>query len=301
MTPFGYRRSWTIGIAALAALAGTSWVTADPLSAVQTLRLGGCGGIVPASAPLRHSSALDHAAAQWAAGESLAGAAERNGYAGGSVSGVQVDAPDSGVLEFLRRSQCRALTDPALREIGVYRRGSAAWLVLAGGTGGGRSTPSPSATVPAAPPARPAPTPPVGLLSVRALELVNEARARGARCGTRQFAPVQPLTLSGTLVNVAYGHASDMAVHNYFEHQDLSGHSPADRVRAIGYKEKLVGENIAYGPQSVEEVVKGWLDSPGHCENIMDGRFLEMGIAYATGSSERRGPYWVQVLAEPRA
>jgi uncharacterized protein YkwD len=93
-----------------------------------------------------------------------------------------------------------------------------------------------------------------------------------------------------------------MAAHNYFEHEDLSGHSPADRVRAVGYQEKLVGENIAYGPKSVEEVVQGWLDSPGHCQNIMDPRFAEMGIAFANGQSlSRHGFYWVQLFAEPRA
>jgi uncharacterized protein YkwD len=107
--------------------------------------------------------------------------------------------------------------------------------------------------------------------------------------------------LSGTLGSVALGHAADMAQHDYFEHQDLSGRSPADRVRAVGYPEKLVGENIAYGPKSPEEVVQGWLDSPGHCENIMDPRFAEMGIAYATGHSAKRGLYWVQLLAAPKA
>jgi uncharacterized protein YkwD len=91
-----------------------------------------------------------------------------------------------------------------------------------------------------------------------------------------------------------------MAEHDYFEHQDLTGHSPAQRVRAVGYEEKLVGENIAYGPKSIDEVVHGWLDSPDHCENIMDPRFAEMGIAYAPGELSRRGLYWVQLLATPR-
>ena len=91
-----------------------------------------------------------------------------------------------------------------------------------------------------------------------------------------------------------------MAQKNYFEHVDPAGQSPADRVRAVGYQEKLVGENIAYGPQSVEEVVQGWLDSPGHCENIMDPRFAEMGIGLAQGHA-KHGLYWVQVLAQPRA
>jgi uncharacterized protein YkwD len=106
--------------------------------------------------------------------------------------------------------------------------------------------------------------------------------------------------LSDALAGVALEHASDMAVHNYFEHVDLTGHSPADRVRAAGYHEKLVGENIAYGPTSTDEVVKGWLESPGHCENIMDPRFAEMGIAFAPGQASKHGLYWVQVLADPQ-
>jgi len=139
------------------------------------------------------------------------------------------------------------------------------------------------------------------VLAARALQLVNEVRARGTLCGTQTFGPAPPVRLSGPLAEVALGHANDMALHDYFEHQDRSGHSPADRVRAIGYRETMVGENIAYGPESAEEVVRGWLDSPGHCENIMDPRFSEMGLAFAAGHASRRGLYWVQVLAAPRA
>jgi uncharacterized protein YkwD len=62
----------------------------------------------------------------------------------------------------------------------------------------------------------------------------------------------------------------------------------------------LVGENIAYGPKSADEVVQGWLDSPGHCENIMDPRFAEMGIAFAAGHSSLRGLFWVQLLVAPK-
>ena len=139
------------------------------------------------------------------------------------------------------------------------------------------------------------------VLANRALQLVNEVRARGARCGERSFGPAPPVKLSETLAAVALGHADDMAKHNYFEHEDLTGRSPADRVRASGYQEKLVGENIAYGPKSADEVVQGWLDSPGHCENIMDSRFAEMGIAYAPGHAAKRGLYWVQLLVAPKA
>jgi uncharacterized protein YkwD len=138
------------------------------------------------------------------------------------------------------------------------------------------------------------------ILATRALQLVNNVRARGTRCGNELFGPAPPVTLSNTLGSVAFGHADDMATNNYFEHEDLHGKSPSDRVRATGYQEKLVGENIAYGPKSVDEVVQGWLDSPGHCENIMDPRFVEMGLGYATSHDSKHALYWVQVLATPR-
>jgi uncharacterized protein YkwD len=164
----------------------------------------------------------------------------------------------------------------------VYRRGQETWLILG--------------SVYVAPASAAAP-----ILATRALQLVNDVRARGARCGERFFGPAPPVKLSTTLAGVAFGHADDMARHNYFEHEDLSGRSPADRVRAVGYQEKLVGENIAYGPTSADEVVQGWLDSPGHCENILDPRFAEMGIAFAAGQSSRRGLFWVQLLVAPKA
>jgi uncharacterized protein YkwD len=255
---------------------------ADAVSAVQLLREGGCGGILPPARPLHHSALLDRAAELWAAGSSPAAAVKRSGYEAEATTGLHVRGPDSSIVQLLRRSDCRTVTDQSVHDIGAYTHGSDTWLVLA------------SAYV--APARSQAP-----LLATRALQLINEARARGTRCGERSFAPAPPVRLSETLAGVALGHAADMAQHNYFEHEDRAGRSPAERVRAVGYQEKLVGENIAYGPKSAEEVVQGWLDSPGHCENIMDPRFAEMGIAYAAGRASKRGLYWVQLLADPRA
>jgi len=282
-------RQLLIAVALLAGLAPGSEPRADVLGAVQTLREGGCGGLVPATRPLQHSAWLDWVAERWSAGRSLAGAAGQGGYGSLDTRGVHVSAADAALLPLLRRSECRTLTAPGLREVGFYRRGSETWIVLAAGSHG--VPPSAAAAAAATPDA----------LATRALQLINEARARGARCGKREFASVPSLRLSATLAQVALGHATDMAAHNYFEHEDRAGHTPAQRVRAAGYRETLVGENIAYGPKSIEEAVQGWLDSPGHCENIMDGRFAEMGLATAPGLATRHGLYWVQVLAAPRA
>jgi uncharacterized protein YkwD len=249
---------------------------------MQLLREGGCGGVLPPARPLQHLASLDKAAEQWATGRSLTDAAERSGYQVHTAAGLHINGPASATIQLLKQAGCRTVANQAMRDVGVYQRGSNTWLVLA------------SANV--TPAASQAP-----ILATRALQLVNEVRARGARCGERTFAPAPPVKLSDTLAGVAFGHATDMARHNYFEHEDRTGHSPADRVRAVGYQEKLVGENIAYGPKSADEVVKGWLDSPGHCENIMDPRFAEMGIAFAAGQSAKRGLYWVQLLVAPKA
>jgi uncharacterized protein YkwD len=290
---------------ALTLTVGAPAVRADALSVVQMLRAGGCGGIVPIAAPLRHNPSLDRAAAQWADGHAL----DPGAY------GVSASGSDEALIRELRRNDCRAVSGPDLRDVGIYHRGGETWLVLAAPSGSRWSSP-PAAAAPAAPatryrlPPADAPSSKAGsalprtatpAMAARALRLVNEARARGAQCGAQSFGPAPPLTLSGTLASVALGHATDMAEHDYFEHQDPAGRSPADRVRAAGYQEKVVGENIAYGPKSVEEVVNGWLASPGHCQNIMDPRFAQMGLGLAPGRASRRGLFWVQLLAEPRA
>jgi uncharacterized protein YkwD len=302
---------------ALIGLAAAPATHADALSTVQMLRAGGCGGLVPAARPLRRDLTLDRAAAQWAHGWPLAAATGHSGYRAAATSAVHVSGPDDFVIRELRHTRCRAVAGSELRDIGVYHRGPDTWLVLASTTGIAAESriPAGSAELYPAPAPRsdyvvPAPRPdyapgppvtPDGSMSaVHALELVNEVRARGTLCGTREYAPAPPLTLSGTLGGVALGHAADMAQHDYFEHVDPAGQTPADRVRAVGYRERLVGENIAYGPESVDDVVKGWLGSPGHCANIMDPRFQQMGFAYATGRhGSRQGLYWVQLFAEP--
>jgi uncharacterized protein YkwD len=306
-------RQWVLVFSVLALGLGLATESrADAIGAVAVLRAGGCGGRAAIAPPLHHNASLDQLAAQWAQGQPLVQLATRGGYGAGTLAGVHVLGGGS-LPERLSRTDCATLGNPAMKEIGSYQRAPDTWLVLSVAAethpnihstlgqqtaAAGTRYPPPMPVYSSGASTRAPVTPE---LSRRALELVNEVRARGTRCGSRAFAPAPPLSLSGTLGSVALGHATDMASHSYFEHQDLAGQSPADRVRAVGYKEKLVGENIAYGPQSVDEVMQGWLDSPGHCENIMDPRFVQMGLALAAGHGAKHGLYWVQVLAQPRA
>jgi uncharacterized protein YkwD len=138
------------------------------------------------------------------------------------------------------------------------------------------------------------------MVRARVVELVNAARSSSRKCGSERFTATAPLTASRDLNDAAAGHARDMARRKFFDHRGSDGSQAKNRVLRAGYEPRLTGENIAFGPLSAEEVVSGWLASPGHCANIMDSRFLHIGVGFATGS--KRGEiYWVQVFGAPRA
>jgi len=194
VTRFSNTQLWFVALLWGGASAGAV-AQADAVSAVQLLREGGCGGVLPAARPLLRNALLDRSAEQWAEGHAPAAAAERSGYHAGATASLHISGPESAAVDLIKRSGCRTVADQQLRDIGFYRRGSETWLVLA----------SPYA-VPAAAQAP--------LLARRALELVNDVRARGARCGERSFGPAPPVRLSETLASVAFGHAADMARHD---------------------------------------------------------------------------------------
>jgi uncharacterized protein YkwD len=136
-------------------------------------------------------------------------------------------------------------------------------------------------------------------IRARVVALVNEARSRGRRCGSERFGPAAPVAVSGKLNGAAAEHARDMLKNDFFEHRGSDGSQPKDRIQRAGYLHRLAGENIALGPESAEEVVAGWLASPGHCANIMEPRFQDIGVALASG--RKRGQiYWVQTFGAPR-
>ncbi|WP_244264841.1 CAP domain-containing protein [Vreelandella boliviensis] len=132
------------------------------------------------------------------------------------------------------------------------------------------------------------------------LSLVNEARSQARQCGDQQFAAVESLTWSCKLEAAAKSHSQDMAENDYFSHTDPNGAGIEQRVGNQDYLWQAVGENIAAGHASVSAVVEGWLDSPGHCRNIMNDAFTEMGMANTEDSESRYSSYWTQTLGHPR-
>jgi uncharacterized protein YkwD len=135
-----------------------------------------------------------------------------------------------------------------------------------------------------------------------ALAAINQRREAGATCGSRgSYAPAAPLRWNALLAQASAAHSADMAAQNYFSHTSLDGRSMSDRVNATGYAWASLGENIAAGYVGIDSVVEGWMRSEGHCANIMNPAFDEMGLACVPGASgSRYGQYWTQNLARAR-
>ncbi|RMT84141.1 hypothetical protein ALP40_02748 [Pseudomonas viridiflava] len=131
------------------------------------------------------------------------------------------------------------------------------------------------------------------------LDQVNAARAKPRMCGKRPFAAARPVVWNATLEMAAQGHSQSMASENYFQHRGFDGDSPADRARAAGYAGRQIGENIAAGQSSASKAMASWLASPGHCANLMNPMFTEMGAAYATGTQTDYGVYWTMLFGAP--
>lgn len=236
-----------------------------------------------AAARLRPLEQLSEAAGRIARGEAPGDAARRTGYRAtrlfvASMSGY-------GTLQAVARTMgqkhCNALGDSELRDLGIHRRGDAFWIVLAA-----PFAPPPPAAAPA--------------VAARVLSLTNQARSKARTCGTRSFAPAEALAPSPLLDRAAAAHARDMARHGNFEHEGSDGSGPADRITQAGYRWRSVGENIASGQTTAEQVVREWIGSPVHCANLMSPRFTEMGVAYAVDLNSAQGIYWAQVFGRPR-
>jgi uncharacterized protein YkwD len=130
------------------------------------------------------------------------------------------------------------------------------------------------------------------------VRLTNEARKIARMCGDTSHTPVGQLTVNVLLNKSAQGHAQDMSDRNYFEHNTPEGTTPGQRMRAAGYMGGLMGENIAYGQANAQEVVAGWIKSPGHCRNIMNGDYAEIGVGVFRNPMTGR-IYWVQNFGHP--
>jgi len=99
--------------------------------------------------------------------------------------------------------------------------------------------------------------------------VLAKTNAERARHGLR------PLVLDGTLLKSARRHAAWMT-----------------RSQNMQHTSQPVAENIAMGQGTSGEVVRDWMNSPGHRANILNPGYTKIGVAGYTATNGR--VYWCQ-------
>ncbi|MBO5293129.1 MAG: hypothetical protein J6B10_08125 [Lachnospiraceae bacterium] len=118
--------------------------------------------------------------------------------------------------------------------------------------------------------------------AAKVVELVNAERAKNN---------LAPLTMDTAVTSAANTRAKEIV--QSFSHTRPNGSSFSTALKEHGVSYRGSGENIAWGQKTPEEVVKGWMNSPGHRANILNDKFTKIGVGYHVSNGT---PYWVQLF-----
>jgi uncharacterized protein YkwD len=257
----------------------------DLYSVINRLRAGGghCA-VAKKLSPLTPRDALERVARDLSQGDKLEKSLREVGYqamrsSALSIRGDGIGAKAAAMLA--KQGSCRELQDAAMTEVGIYQDARQVWIVMA---------------APFASPARV----PEHASEQRVLELINQARATPRFCGDKEFFAVRPVRWNSSLAEASRLHSEEMARYDYFSHSGRDGSNPWDRIERAGYRWRSTGENIAAGQRNADEAVASWINSPGHCANLMNPKFTEMGFGSAASANSEMGLYWTQVFGTPR-
>lgn len=137
-----------------------------------------------------------------------------------------------------------------------------------------------------------------------ARDRIDWHRTQGTDCPNGEAkAAVSALSGNHSLRCAGRIHSDDMATQNYFSHTGLPTSNPANstpsqRASLAGFTGTYRGENIAAGYTTGTAVVDGWMNSPGHCRNIMNPDSNRGHVGYAHDSSSDYKHYWTIVFGK---
>lgn len=114
----------------------------------------------------------------------------------------------------------------------------------------------------------------------KVVDLTNQERKKNG---------LPALKINTTLSKMAHTKANDMAVNHYFDHTSPTYGSPFDMMKKFGITYRAAGKNIAMGQKTPQEVVNGWMNSPGHRANILNKNYTAIGVGFVAN-----GNYWTQ-------
>ena len=128
------------------------------------------------------------------------------------------------------------------------------------------------------------------------ISLINGFRSSSQNCGGAVYPAVPPLAWNDSLGKAAVLHSADMAVHNFFSHTGSDGSSFSQRAYNQGFSGQPYGENIAAGSSTPQAAFNQWVNSPGHCANMMNNYSNVVGFGEAFKSDSDYWYCWTLVL-----
>lgn len=115
------------------------------------------------------------------------------------------------------------------------------------------------------------------------VRLVNEERAK---------AGLPALTVDRGAASAAQVRAKE--IERFFSHTRPDGSSFNSALTEAGVNFSSAGENIAYGQNSPEKVMEGWMNSSGHRANILNSSYTSIGVGHYQNASGVN--YWTQLF-----
>lgn len=110
------------------------------------------------------------------------------------------------------------------------------------------------------------------------------------------------LTVNEKLTAAAQAKANDMAAKSYFAHTSPEGVDSWFWFKQAGYDFQHAGENLAVDFSDSADVESAWMNSPSHRDNILNGKYSEVGIATAVGTYQGHATVFVVTMfGSPRA
>lgn len=107
---------------------------------------------------------------------------------------------------------------------------------------------------------------------------------------------LKALAHNENLDKAAQAKAEDMAARNYWSHNTPDGKEPWIFIEQVAYKYRKAAENLAYGFDSSDSAVSGWMNSPSHRENVLDPVLSEVGFGIVNVPNyQNHGPQTVVV------
>ena len=129
----------------------------------------------------------------------------------------------------------------------------------------------------------------VTTVSKKIRHLANESRSKKQKCAGKQYRATTELSYLCDLQHMAEEQAEHLYTMGTLSHTSANGETLSERADRFAIPWLSIGENVASGYKSAEDVHNGWMQSGAHCNNIMNSDYDHIGAA------EHQG-YWVVVF-----